>query len=59
MVDDADGLEEGGPLTRQERRAYLSHAYRSSLFSLFYVHFFMKGGFCSFLAFLVNIHLYK
>jgi hypothetical protein len=39
-MDDADGLEEGGPLTRQERRAYLSHAYRS-LFSLFYTFYDM------------------
>jgi hypothetical protein len=41
MVDDSDGLEEGGPLTRQERRVYLSHAYRS-LFSLFYT-FYERG----------------
>ena len=24
-----DSLEEGGPLTKKERQAYLSHAYRS------------------------------
>jgi hypothetical protein len=40
----SDSLEEGAPLTTQERRAYLSHAYRSEfLYIVMQFQFFMKG----------------
>jgi hypothetical protein len=38
----SDSLEEGAPLTTQERRAYLSHAYRSEFLYIFMQFYEMK-----------------
>jgi hypothetical protein len=38
----SDSLEEGAPLTTQERRAYLSHAYRSEFLYIVMQFYEMK-----------------